>query len=489
MRKIVIKNISILLILLAVIHSADANATITNTGLLDTALSTYNAAASSWATTITARATFLFWTLATISMVWTFGMLVLRKADIGEFYGEFIRFIVFTGFFNWLLLNGPVMATGIIDSMKTMGATASGNSTALSPSGIVDIGFSIFFTMIDNSTIMQPVDSAVGIIISGIILVVLALIGVNMLLLLISGWILAYAGVFFLGFGGSRWTSDMAIAYFKTVLNVGVQLLTMVLLVGVGKTFINSYYSNMTTGTGMGAKEMGVMLVVAIVLLALTNKVPPMIGHLAMGGGTHVLGHGFGAGSAMAATGAASAAMAVGGAAIMATAANAAGGTQALMSAYQKAAADNTASSSGDGSSLFTSSTDYNNSRSSQTSPQSSPLAKAMGLDLSPSRNSSGLSGIANSQSGSGSQVGFATATKVAVDTGANLAKGVGQVAKDKYTAVKDAAQNRIDQTLGGQVATAIRNDMPSFGSDSLAGEKIDLASEVAAFANRSNPA
>ncbi len=112
-----------------------------------------------------------------------------------------------------------------------------------------------------------------------------------------------------------------------------------------------------------------------------------------------------------------------------------------------------------------------------------------MGLDVSPSRNSSGMSGIANSQSGSGSQGGFATATKVAVDTGANLAKGVGQVAKDKYTAVKDAAQNRIDQTLGGQVATAIRNDMPSFGSDSLAGEKIDLAAEVAAFANRSNPA
>jgi len=54
-----------------------------------------------------------------------------------------------------------------------------------------------------------------------------------MLLLLISGWILAYAGVFFLGFGGSRWTSDMAISYFKTVLSVAAQLLTMVLLVGV----------------------------------------------------------------------------------------------------------------------------------------------------------------------------------------------------------------------------------------------------------------
>lgn len=487
MKITLIKSTSILLIVLFSVYSVEVNAAINSTGLLDSVLTTYKVAASSWAATITARATFLFWTLATISMVWTFGMLVLRKADIGEFYGEFIRFIVFTGFFNWLLLNGPTMATGIIDSMKTMGATASGNNTALSPSGIVDIGFSIFFTMLDKTTIWSPFDSAVGILISVIILVVVALIGVNMLMLLVSGWILAYAGVFFLGFGGSHWTSDMAIAYFKTVLNIGVQLLTMILLVGIGKTFVTTFYSSMSAS--MNLKEMGVMLVVAIVLLALTNKVPPMIGHLAMGGGTHALGHGFGAGSAMAATGAASAAMAVGGPAIMATAANAAGGTQALMSAYQKAAADNTSYSSGGGSSLFTGSTDYNSSRSSQTSSQSSPLAKAMGLDLSPSRNSSAMSGIANSQTGSGSQGGFVTATKVAVDTGANLAKGLGQVAKDKYTAVKDAAQNRIDQTLGGQVATAIRNDMPSFGSDSLAGEKIDLAAEVAAFANRSNPA
>ena len=475
MKTAAIKSISILLIILYAMHSADANAAITNTGLLDSALTTYNAAASSWAATITARASFLFWTLATISMVWTFGMLALRKADIGDFYGEFIRFAVFTGFFNWLLLHGPTMATGIIDSMKTMGATASGNSTALSPSGIVDIGFSIFFTMIDNSTIMQPVDSAVGIIISGIILIVLALIGVNMLLLLISGWILAYAGVFFLGFGGSRWTSDMAISYFKTVLNVGVQLLTMVLLVGVGKSFIDSYYNNMTTGTGMGAKEMGVMLVVSVVLLALTNKVPALVGSIAMGGGTGALGQGFGAGSAMAAAGVAAAATATGGAAFQAGAANIAGGTQALMAAYQKASADN--SISGGGSSMSTGTANYNNGSSSTQANAQSPLGKAMGLT------SSGGNSTGATISSGGS---LTTAAKVAVDTGANLAKGVGQVAKDKYASIKDAAQSRIDQTIGGQVATAIKNDMPSFGSDSLAGEENNPAAEVAAFVNRS---
>ena len=51
-------------------------------------------------------------------------------------------------------------------------------------------------------------------------------------------WILAYAGIFFLGFGGSRSTSEMAINYYKTVRGRGIAVspFAMVLLVGIGKT-------------------------------------------------------------------------------------------------------------------------------------------------------------------------------------------------------------------------------------------------------------
>ena len=45
-----------------------------------------------------------------------------------------------------------------------------------------------------------------------------------MLLLLVSAWILMYAGIFFLGVGVSRWTSVMAINYVNTVPGVAVQL-------------------------------------------------------------------------------------------------------------------------------------------------------------------------------------------------------------------------------------------------------------------------
>ena len=88
----------------------DANAAIDSYGLMDDVLQKFKDNASSWAATFEAAATRLFWILATISMVWTFGMMALRKADIGEFFAEFGRLTIMTGFFWWMLRNGPAFA-------------------------------------------------------------------------------------------------------------------------------------------------------------------------------------------------------------------------------------------------------------------------------------------------------------------------------------------------------------------------------------------
>ena len=42
-----------------------------------------------------------------------------------------------------------------------------------------------------------------------------------------------YGGVFFLGFGGSRWTSDIAISYYKHILATGAELMVIPLLIRI----------------------------------------------------------------------------------------------------------------------------------------------------------------------------------------------------------------------------------------------------------------
>jgi P-type conjugative transfer protein TrbL len=461
------KELSIILVIFLFFQSPEVLATINGQNIFDDVESKYKTAASAWSSALTARASWLFWALSLISMVWTHGMLLFRKADIAEFYGEFIRFIVFTGFFWWLLTNGPTMAIDIIDSLQILGTTASG-VTGSTPSSIVDVGFKIFNTVVQQSSIASPVMSTAGIIMAIIVITILALIAANMLILLVSGWILAYAGVFYLGFGGSRWTSDIAIAYFKTVLNIGVQLMTMILLVGIGQQFINAYYSQMDTNINLN--DMAAMLVSAIVLLVLVNKIPPLIGNIAQGGGAHSLGSGFGSGSAIAAAGVAGAAAAMAGSAAVAGAANITGGAQAVMAAAKQASQNSSSPSdlvSRMGSMVNDSlgSTTSNNSASTSTS---SPLAAAMGDSLQ-----SNLSGTANKVSATG-----------------HLASGISQVFGDKI-------QSRINQTIGGQVASAINQSSNNqtinnnesgqlFDNNSLSGDQTSnsdsRADEITAF-------
>ena len=512
------------------LFALDAHAAIDDTMVFDTVLAKYQSTASTWGAVISARATWLFWVLATISMVWTFGMMALRKADIGEFFAEFIRFTVTTGFFWWLLSNGPAFAKSIMSGLCQMAANASGNPATLTPSGIVDIGFQIFFKVLDESSIWSPVDSTSGIIISGVILVVLALVGVNMLILLVAGWILAYAGIFFLGFGGSRWTSDMAIGYFKNVLGIAAQLMTMVLLVGIGKSFVDQYYTAMSAGITL--KELGVMLVVAVVLLALINKVPPMIGAMA-GGNIQTLGGGFGAEAALGAAAAGGAALSMAGAALAAGAANIGGGAQALMSAFSKAnASENGGSNQGTGDLM---SGIGGAAGGVSDSGSGSPLASAMGdtggaPPAMSMADTSSLSGGGSPSDGSGSTDGgeptgpdggldgggsaggetanqqegthndtsggetksggshaaaaAAKAGRVAAGTVGNLARGVWDVAKEKVL-------DSIGDTACGKVAAAIKAragaEEPQFDGNSLSAgnDKADAESEVAAFRDK----
>jgi type IV secretion system protein TrbL len=314
----------------------DVYAAIESGNLLDNALLKFQTAAAGWGPYILARASWLFWTLATISLVWTMGQLALRRAEMGEFLGEFLSFTLMTGFFWWLLTNGPTFALQIIDSMQRIANHASGLGSTSSPSRVVDIGFELLHQTVTQSTVWTPVASTVGIIMSCVVLVVLALIGVNLLVLYVSTWILAYAGIFFLGFGGSRWTSDMAIGYYRTVLALGAQLAAMVLLIGIGYSIITNYYSLMRANVSL--EEEAVVLIASIMLLTLVNKIPPLIGGLAMGSGVGALGSGV---SLVSAIGTAAAmAAGVGLAANMARAGMAGGvaGSQALMQAVSNGA-------------------------------------------------------------------------------------------------------------------------------------------------------
>ncbi len=451
---------------------------LSSSGVMNDVLSRFHGATSMWGPTIEAAATRLFWTLVIISMVITFGFMLLRKADIGEFFAEFIRFTLFTGFYWWLLSNathGMNIAGTIVDSLQQLGADAGGlSSSKLGPSSILDMGFELYDKTVEATSELswrQFPTALMMELMALAVLVVLAIVSVNLLLLLTTSWILLYAGVFFLGFGGSRWTSDIAINYYKAILGLAAQLLAMVLIVAIGKQFLVDYHSQMSS-ENMASQELAVMLVISLILLFLVDKVPPMLSGLVSGGSVGSTGIGsFGAGAAVGATMTAASmgvsGVKMAGSAVLGGAANAVGGANAIKAAVTKAQS----SLSGEDMSSISSSNFNDTSESSGSEGSSSDYADT------------GESPFAQA-------AGFSHASSLAVGTASELAKGVGAKVTEKF-------QGTVNQTAGGRLATSIRESMesngdnnesannnssPSFSSDSLSGENGGWKNQTGGF-------
>jgi type IV secretion system protein TrbL len=441
------------LILSAVLPTNGALAAIPDSGVFDSVMDKYQSSAASWEKSIKKHAYQLFWGLTLISMVWTFGILALKKSDISDFFVELIRFLGFTGFYLWLLDNGPQLAMAFINSLKGIAGEAA-NVQGLEPVGILNTGLEFFQKIVDvtDFSLGAMSQAIISMMIGLVILFLFGLIAVNMMLLNIAGWILAYAGIFFLGFGGSRWTSDIAIAFYKCVLMVGAQLMTMMLVVGIGQSFIADLINLMSAEVVM--KELGVILIATLVLYSLANKVPLMVssivtGHIHTG---HIGQAGVGALLAGAATAFAIANQAA--QAAISTAQSMAGAGMALNAAMK--------ASSGDSQTAFNATSMFGGAGNGGNSSISNSLASAMG---DPAGSVGGM-GDTNASATSENPMGQQASDSKTSTSGSNpkggsesfgkaIARGIGELAKDKFAQTKQGIR---ENTFGGKLATAIAN-------------------------------
>lgn len=406
--------IFVIVALMLMLFSADTFAgtgTMGCDGIINSVMCKFQANSRMWSGRIELAATWIFFTLATISFVWTFGLMALKKADLGDILAELIQFIVTIGFFLWLLLNGPDFSIRIINGLLQLAGEASGTQS-INPGAIIDMGFVVFERILTATSVWSPIDSLVGLIVGFIVLVILALMAFNMAMLMIAGWFLSYAGIFVLGFGGGRWTSDIAVNYFKTVLGIGIQLFSMVLITAVGLSIIKDLEASMSA---MSFTDMAIMLVSALFLLLIVNNVPGLLASpISGGGGAASMGIGnFGAGAAVGA--AAALAAATGGATKALESFGAqVGGVGKMLEAAYKQAGNNMDSGAG----MF---------------------------------------------GGAVPGTGMAMGGMFAADMAKNLASGISAEAKSMYSQKMASAKKAVNATFGGRAASQILGN----GSDS----------------------
>lgn len=302
----------LLISIIALVCSGAAFGAVPTDNALNEIVVAYRDAAASWEPVIRGYAYRLFWLLVAIDFSWGAIKVALEKSEFDGIVAFMVNRIMIIGFFLALISFGSTWSKTIIDSLRQLAGHA-GGAPDINPSNILDLGLDVAVQMLNNISVLNLPLAIAGGLISIVILIVFALITAELIFVLVSMWVVLYAGIIMLALGGSEWTRSYAINYYRTVLAVGVKLFVIQLLVGIGISVLSRWTSLMDSD--IGVKEMFVVAGGVLVLYSLVKGIGGLVESLVSGSGAATAsgsGAMLAAGSAMAG---AVAGMATGGAA------------------------------------------------------------------------------------------------------------------------------------------------------------------------------
>jgi type IV secretion system protein TrbL len=201
-----------------------------------------------WMTTALHYAQGLFFALVAIEIAWSAITYVLQKDSLPDFVASLLLKILGVGFFFIVLQPqyGPVWIGDIISSFSQAGSAISGQVqlTPSDPSSIFNCGTDIANAMLESTSenqgmtlgnllpmieiVLTSMVCALGVVLA------FAIIAGQLLITLVESYIVIGAGVFMLGFTGSRWTLVFGEKYVGYAVSIGIKLFMLELIVGLG---------------------------------------------------------------------------------------------------------------------------------------------------------------------------------------------------------------------------------------------------------------
>lgn len=223
--------------------------------LLDGIPNKFEKLSKKWNNVILPTAWKLFGLLCLIDFAWTGVLNVLERKELGEQFASVARKILTYSFFAGLLANTSIWLPAIVGPnglFQTMGNDViqnTGQPIRLTPDVILGFGLGIcehlWDVWYDQPFLYKLLFGIVtGIFTVGAMIVIMISFGIiagQLLITLIESYFVVGAGIFLLGFGGSRWTTEMASSYIKYAVAIGVKIFTCYIVVGAGIEIFGDY--------------------------------------------------------------------------------------------------------------------------------------------------------------------------------------------------------------------------------------------------------
>lgn len=225
----------------------------------------------------------LFMQLAAIQITIT-GLYLALKGDFNTFIVKFVQVVFVLSVFYTAILFGGHWMPAIINSFIGIGANAAG-ITSLTPSSVIDQGFSIGSAMIDNfgswGWVTHPFGALLAAILLIMIVILYALLAGELVVILVKSYILVSLSGLAFAFGALEITRPIAMNYFKSVIGIGLQLLAIYLILGVGQQIGNDW-ADMIKQAAANHELIPFLVVAATVVVyyLIIKNVPPFIAGL-----------------------------------------------------------------------------------------------------------------------------------------------------------------------------------------------------------------
>lgn len=263
------------------------------TGLADQ----FSTTTASWTTTALGYAQDLFFALVAIEIAWSAITYVLQKDSLPDFVAALLLKILSVGFFYILLQPqyGPVWISDIVASFSQAGSAIGGQSQfgPSDPSSVFNCGTDVANAMLQSisqnnsgitlGNILPAVEACFSAIVCALgVVVAFAIIAGQLLITLIESYIVIGAGVFMLGFTGSRWTLVFGEKYVGYAVSVGIKLFMLELIVGLGYALGQQWAA--LFGNGIAPPETYIEVVGAALIFGFVSwNIPGLAGSLMNG--------------------------------------------------------------------------------------------------------------------------------------------------------------------------------------------------------------
>ena len=180
--------------------------------------------------------------------------------------------------------NGTDIAVSIITSFQQAGSTVGGGDGTSKGNTVLQLALNFANAAANNVSIWDPKMAVMWTLIALVALLIGCYMVVTLIIAICSALMLIYAGVFVLGFGGSRWTSEMAISYYKAIIAAGLRLFTLNLLMNTAINLISQYTQGSMTALSPALTCLAALVIVALLVDRMPAQIASLVTHNHIGG-------------------------------------------------------------------------------------------------------------------------------------------------------------------------------------------------------------